>query len=49
MIYVNLSGFLTSDEAGAVGKETESNDTMLLEIAAEHEERICLIELGVSL
>ena len=39
---------IAADEAELVENTEESTETLLLEMAADHEYRLCLMELGVS-
>lgn len=47
MIYVDITGKLTTDAENAIGAETETEE-ITIGTLLDHEERICLLEMGLN-
>lgn len=47
-LYLDKSGRITEEQDGSTGTMSFEPDTLMIELAADHEERICLLEMGVN-
>lgn len=48
MIYVDITGKLTTDAENAIGAEAETEEEITIGSLIDHEERICLLEMGLN-